>query len=81
MSHAHPDWSCHVHMQNAPCHVRRQVASCHMDVCTESCHMGVQEYGGQGAQLKHPAAVIQFDQLELEGYGPFRWLLYPFNSP
>ena len=34
--------------------------------------MGVQEHEGQGAQLKHQAAVIQFDQLELEGYGPFR---------
>lgn len=32
----------------------------------------VQEYEGQGAELKHQAAVIQFDQLQLEGYGPFR---------
>lgn len=34
--------------------------------------MAVQEFEGQGAQLKHEAAVIQFDQMELEGYGPFR---------
>lgn len=27
---------------------------------------------GQGAQLKHEAAVVQFNQLDLEGYGPFR---------
>jgi len=32
----------------------------------------VQEYEGQGAQLKHEAAVVQFDEMELEGYGPFR---------
>ncbi len=32
----------------------------------------VQEYEGQGAQLKHEAAVIQFYEMELEGYGPFR---------
>ncbi|KAL3150757.1 hypothetical protein ABBQ32_000532 [Trebouxia sp. C0010 RCD-2024] len=32
----------------------------------------LQEYEGQGAELKHQAAVIQFDQLQLEGYGPFR---------
>ena len=32
----------------------------------------LQEYEGQGAQLKHEAAVIQFDEMELEGYGPFR---------
>ncbi|KAL3137671.1 hypothetical protein ABBQ38_004946 [Trebouxia sp. C0009 RCD-2024] len=32
----------------------------------------LREYEGQGAELKHQAAVIQFDQLQLEGYGPFR---------
>ena len=32
----------------------------------------VQEYEGQGAQLKHQSAVIHFEQLQLEGYGPFR---------
>ncbi len=36
------------------------------------CGVMVQEYEGQGAQLKHEAAVIQFDEMELEGYGPFR---------
>ncbi len=32
----------------------------------------VQDFEGQGARLKHEAAVIHFDQMELEGYGPFR---------
>ncbi|KAA6423047.1 MAG: hypothetical protein FRX49_07035 [Trebouxia sp. A1-2] len=32
----------------------------------------LREYEGQGAQLKHEAAVVQFDEMELEGYGPFR---------
>ena len=36
------------------------------------CGVMVQEYEGQGAQLKHEAAVIQFDEMDLEGYGPFR---------
>ena len=36
------------------------------------CGVMVQEYEGQGAQLKHEAAVVQFDEMELEGYGPFR---------
>ncbi len=36
------------------------------------CGVMVQEFEGQGAQLKHEAAVIQFDEMELEGYGPFR---------
>lgn len=36
------------------------------------CGVMVQEHEGQGAQLKHEAAVIQFDEMDLEGYGPFR---------
>ncbi|KAL0033719.1 hypothetical protein WJX77_002381 [Trebouxia sp. C0004] len=32
----------------------------------------LREYEGQGAQLKHEAAVVQLDEMELEGYGPFR---------
>ncbi len=36
------------------------------------CGVMVQEYEGQGAQLKHEAAVIQLDEMDLEGYGPFR---------
>ena len=32
----------------------------------------MQEYEGQGAQPKHQSAVIEFEQLQLEGYGPFR---------
>ena len=32
----------------------------------------VQEYEGQSAQPKHQSAVIQLEQLQLEGYGPFR---------
>ncbi|KAL0053768.1 hypothetical protein WJX82_010500 [Trebouxia sp. C0006] len=34
----------------------------------------LREYEGQGAQLKHEAAVIQLDEMDLEGYGPFREL-------
>ena len=38
---------------------------------SRSC-VPLQEIEGAGAQLKHTAAVIQFEEVELEGYGPFR---------
>ena len=50
----------------------RHVAVIVITVDFIQCNVMVQEYEGQGAQLKHEAAVIQFDEMELEGYGPFR---------
>ena len=50
----------------------RRVAVIVITVDLIQCNVVLQEYEGQGAQLKHEAAVIQFDEMELEGYGPFR---------
>lgn len=35
-------------------------------------NLTLQELEGKGGRSKHEAAVIQFEELELEGYGPFR---------